>query len=241
MTAVIVCPHYLFLNSVQGKSAPDIEEEVFTPLLKILEKCLRHNINVYYSLDTMEHIDNNFPWNLSNDIQWKGFIRDWYTYIVTHLSKYGYILDGPIKHRGYKRCLNLDLTVDSLFENELNRFLDKKNAAGIIVKGVVARSACKSKLSCNDFMVVLTPDDLRMVKYPWLRVIDKRLPVNGDHPFIPPVDWSKYKAPKRGNNNGYLDNSNQEWIWDKLHKDHWDLQINGGKSHINVLTNGKKR
>jgi filamentous hemagglutinin len=56
----------------------------------------------------------------------------------------------------------------------------------------------------------------------------------------------------RGSNDGYVDRFGNEWTWDHLHNDHWDVQLSvtgkaqlgwvsrdGDKAHSNVSRDGR--
>ncbi len=63
----------------------------------------------------------------------------------------------------------------------------------------------------------------------------------GPHIYVPPKrakgDPARaWDAELRG----FKDINDNVWVWDTLHKDHWDVQLKGG-SHINVFPDGVER
>ncbi len=65
------------------------------------------------------------------------------------------------------------------------------------------------------------------------------LPKGGDRPYEPPK--KSYGEPKKlPGNQGYEDRHGNRWGWDKLHKDHWDVQHKDG-THTNVFPDGRVR
>lgn len=74
---------------------------------------------------------------------------------------------------------------------------------------------------------------------PWL---ENGLPKNGQYPYIPPKKFYSHKLsdfPKHSEKNGFLDNKNQIWVWDKKHKDHWDVQLDDGDDYLRVAPDGR--
>jgi hypothetical protein len=65
------------------------------------------------------------------------------------------------------------------------------------------------------------------------------LPTGGDRPYVPPKD-SHGKPKKVRGKPGYVDEKGNTWEWDRLHKDHWDVQHPDG-SHTNVFPDGSVR
>ncbi len=64
-----------------------------------------------------------------------------------------------------------------------------------------------------------------------------RLPIGkGSFPFRPPTKWSG--KPVKGG--GFVDKRGHKWTWDKLHQDHWDVQVGEGE-HVNVTPEGEVR
>lgn len=74
------------------------------------------------------------------------------------------------------------------------------------------------------------------------RIREARLPASGHFPFVPPGNWSPTQPLKRGPNGGYLDRLDREWVKGRSitpgQPFEWDVQIDGGRSHINVDLNG---
>ena len=60
------------------------------------------------------------------------------------------------------------------------------------------------------------------------------LPRGGDRPYVPP---GRGKSDRERGKPGYLDKYRNRWEWDRLHKDHWDVQHKNGK-HTNVTPDG---
>jgi hypothetical protein len=71
---------------------------------------------------------------------------------------------------------------------------------------------------------------------------DKNLPFSGDFPYCPKSDRIEESKNSKG---GYIDAEGNIWEWDKLHKNHWNVQLNQklkrekGIDYLNVNSNGK--
>ena len=63
----------------------------------------------------------------------------------------------------------------------------------------------------------------------------------GPHIYVPPKNVKNIKDAWKGAEGGFEDKKGRIWKWDTKHKDHWDVQIDDGKSHINVFPDGVER
>ena len=104
---------------------------------------------------------------------------------------------------------------------------------GIAVADCAAN--CHATEVCHKFFLA-SPSDWRLVQYPWLQRYHPNLPVDGEFPFVPPVNWQV--AQLHGDQHGLLDRNGNEWRWDLLHRTHWDVQLSDGR-HLNVSTEGR--
>jgi hypothetical protein len=91
---------------------------------------------------------------------------------------------------------------------------------------------------CGDFILVNDAKGWRRVLFPWYLIYPEDLPCEGDLPFAPPPNWRTGRI-KRGPGNGYLDASGNEWVPDKLHRDHWDVQLRHKRGYIRVSADGR--
>lgn len=57
---------------------------------------------------------------------------------------------------------------------------------------------------------------------PWVAA---RLPKGGARPYKPRQPWrAGQRFPWHAGQQGYIDENGRIWVWDKLHKNHWDVQ-----------------
>jgi hypothetical protein len=57
---------------------------------------------------------------------------------------------------------------------------------------------------------------------PWVK---KKLPKKGEYPYEPHEPWDgKIFPPGKNRKDGFLDKKEREWVFDRLHKNHWDVQ-----------------
>jgi len=97
--------------------------------------------------------------------------------------------------------------------------------------------------ACHSVHVRENADWLRQQREkndPWLK---KRLPKNGQYPYIPPKRFYSHKLsdfPKHSETKGFLDRKNQIWIWDEK-EEHWDVQFRpyGRGKYLKVTRDGR--
>jgi len=235
MSRVTICPSFFFINT---ELSPDIiERDYINPISNFLDQLDNHNIDLYLSADIMSLIFDQFPWNLYQDSNWKGYLNIWQSLLFSKINKKCKNLIGTLNADDSLNisCQKNSNEVNVLFSKFLNTFKNNKLLiSGNFEEGIYIQNYCDSK---SPFFNISQLDQLIQIEFPWLQVYDELLPPNGDYSFIPPSNWRKLTII-RGNQNGFIDIDKNEWCWDMLHKDHWDVQLANG-SHKNVGPCGK--
>ena len=148
--------------------------------------------------------------------------------------------DGRLKKPKYDYSAkkNMNCCEKSEINNRWLGFLISWKEASANSKGIYPTDACSiDEIEC--IKVVHELKTWRLLAFPWLEKTDYKLPTEGDSPYIPPQDWNcinlKRKIKIRGEMNyGYIDINNDIWVWDKKHKDHWDVQHGGSYRKVYV-------
>lgn len=244
MVRVTVCPHFL-VELPQNVDAKYIEENYITPLTSSVSEAKKQQIDICLSKELVELYENSFPWDKMNDPKWTGYLIDWDSSIRSELLSYAKISSVPATSSGNVICNTLSVQVNELFEALLLKLGSGGMPSGMHPEGVISTQSCGTAGILSSFQLVQSKGDFERVSFPWLRIYNQPLPTGGAFPFIPPTNWTLFSSPIRGNrfsNNGYVDNAGNEWEWDKLHKDHWDVQHSSRKlDYTNVNVNGSIR
>lgn len=234
MSRVTICPSFFFINT--GLSPDVIEREYISPVSDLLEQLDNYNVDLYLSANIIELIHTQFPWNLYEDKNWKGYLETWQNLLFSKINKK---CKNLIDSSNTVDSLNVHCHLNSkainlLFSKFLNDFKNNRFLNGNYEEGIYLHNSCDSKIPFFNFLQF---DQLVKIEFPWLQVYNELLPVKGDYPFIPPLDWRKLTIIK-GTKHGFVDINKNQWCWDKFHQDHWDVQFEDG-SHKNVSPCGK--
>lgn len=236
MSKLTVCPHLLFGYGIQNPD--DIEELIIHPLKSILSKAQSLNVPVVFSSHILDLMLEAFPWDRISDPEWSGYLRDWNQVIMQHIAKRCELVEHGLHTQHQKIiCTQLTQEINDIFVSFLDTFIVNRFAVNLYSEGIVSSTACGAGITYKKIHSVKCEDDIYPVIYPWLRTHDKRLPYMGQFPFEPVRNWMTLATPPRGVNNGYIDIRGNEWVWDTLHKDHWDVQMRN--TYENVTPDGR--
>lgn len=245
MSKITICPHYLL--NYPKTTANDIERFIIFPLSKCLDRAIKDNVSIVVSKEILDLAINNFPWNdLHDNPEWKPYISDWYLLTLGKITKHSDIINTTKlncvninTNINEIECSNLSDDINFLFSIFLDIFTSKTMPKKQSEEGIFANKSCGNNLTHSGCYIFHTPDNIHFVKYPWLRIYKKHLPYAGDYPFKPPSNWKQNQNPQKGNQNGFLDADGNEWVWDKLHDNHWDVQQNGSSKYKNISCEGE--
>lgn len=234
MSRVTVCPHFLCGYNLNDPKL--IEREFIAPLVDFLDKAHYNNIQIFFYNKVLDHVIHTYPWDKMSDPSWKGYLIDWNTLIQQKILKRCCIVNSAIQINSNYCCPFLLSPIDSLFHQFLGWFLTKNMPGNDSEEGVFSGAQCKDHYFSLGCYALNDPHKLNFIKYPWLRIYDHNLPTGGEYFFVPPLDWRSSSCQRKGTAYGYLDSRGVEWVWDKLHKDHWDVQ--DGSPYKNVSPDG---
>ncbi|WP_439831495.1 hypothetical protein [Aeromonas caviae] len=242
MTDITICPHLLVDYNMENPD--DIEEQIIIPLREILDEAYLLGIKVYLSEHIINSMRDSFPWDKIENPAWKGYVLGWSTLINKYIEKKVFVInhDLPLTDQPLV-CNCISQQINDIFINFLNVFAKDIFAQNHHAEGVISTDACGNNIAYKKIHPVKGKDDLPLVKHPWLRTYDRRLPYNGEHRFIPSADWKLSPTPIRGPGPkyGYRDINGYDWAWDRLHDTHWDVQIGAGRgNYMNISPDGRR-
>ncbi len=227
MVRITVCPHHL-VDLPTDKNAKYIEINYITPLIDCVSEAVDKKIDIFLSKEILDRYDESFPWNKLQEREWRGYVLKWNELIQSILIKNSKIKSSPIINGSSINCCNVSSRhVNELFEAFLIKLGSSGLPNGMHQEGIISSDFCGTSSITDNFQLVYSCNDLIKVCYPWLRVYKKDLPYEGEFPFVPDDNWLQTGTPiRRSNfsNKGYLDVHGNEWTWDTLHNDHWDVQ-----------------
>jgi hypothetical protein len=215
----------------------DFEDIFINQVRSHLEQCGRLKIQLQISRPILDRIMERYPWDRMADPKWKGWILDWQAAVLSELDK------RTVNHETQINGVDGDtpLKADDLWDvwcAFLNWWENGIVLGGKYSKGIGAHdchAVCDSPHACGKFHVIPS-SEWRLIAYPWLQRYSQDLPTSGEFFFVPPVQWTN--AQLHGPQHGFLDIDGNEWCWDMLHQNHWDVQLRQG-GYRNVSTDGR--
>lgn len=243
MAEITLCPHYLV--DYPYENSDDVEDNIVSCLLALIE-IIEHEkgINLVISKEIFELCENGYPWNLYEDPDWSQILNIWCTAIWPYLGKATIISSEPNNvSTNLKNCTSISDRVFHIFESFLDNFGKLGIAKQKNEEAIFTHTTCCYPDEYRGFLIVNQEfNNLKILKNSWLRIypVNSLLPVSGDFKFIPPDTWRNSLSPLKNNKEpyGFIDNNGRVWGWDKLHKDHWDVQksINSGKDEYDNVS-----
>ncbi|MGL5423917.1 hypothetical protein [Serratia sp. JSRIV004] len=240
MAKVTFCPHHII--DIKENITPEVIEKYFIePLVNFLENAFNNELTVCVSQTLMTEFENTHPWRLMNDPIWKKWINDWYSLLKPLLSR-AEILKHPILDgEGLTRCDELPAHINKIFDDFLDAIATHTLPNNANEEAIFIPTPWCANF--NEFITIDSPEQIKFAKFTWYKIYPSNLPCQGEFPFVPPEAWRRSIIPRKGNapSHGYIDSARREWIWDLLHKNHWDVQNPGGgrDNYTNVSPEGK--
>lgn len=233
MSEATLCP-LLFLFDPSMKPGT-INNNQIKCIKEHYEHCNTNNINIKMSAHILKHILDSYPWNQINNPIWKQYLFLWQASVVSPLTNkvdiVGHTIDGS------------DNDIYALWYHWLLHWKDGLSIKGVHPKGIGSTQGCKSDIqsfasACRWYIIAASSEDWKLVKHPWLLKYHPQLPISGEYPFTPPEGWETEAPVRRGSQNGFLDNSGDEWVWCLKHRDHWDVQLARSDNYRRVTPDG---
>jgi len=238
MKKVTFCPKYFIFNENEVLTVAQFLVDIFKPLSNYLDIIKKENMKILICKEYLDDFANRFPWNKVSDNEWKSLLIDWNTLVLSRITKYCYfeVLE-QYSNSSVENCSINDGFMANLFNSLLLKIVISDLPDSRCSIGVIKYNQCESKPDYYGCTEISKTEDLIYVLFPWTQFYDAKLPTTGEYPFIPPENWNQTNFQKKGTRHGYLDQEGNEWIWDKFHNDHWDVQTTN--SYIKVSSSGK--
>ena len=240
MTKVTFCPHHIF--GISSDIEPEaIEIYYIAPLIEFIKSAKKESLQICISHSLMEEFEQNYPWNMLTEKAWEKWINDWYGSLKAAFKDLDIIVHENNTDNRDVRCNALSEEVNALFNSFLaeigtHSLHDHSNEESVFA----ASPWCSAY---DDFIKIECADNIKFAKHTWYKIYPDNLPCTGEIPFVPPERWRTSSQPRRENapHSGYIDIESRAWRWDRLHRDHWDVQNPGGGrgNYKNVTPDGR--
>ena len=236
MINTFICPTLLSNHVCDDPKL--FEKEHIAPIIKLKNLCELNSKSTKVLKQSIDRFRNNPPWDKMQDSNWKGYLLEWKQFVLPFLEKC--MIDIKESATG-DNCNSLHV-YDNIERNTWTYLLVdiQSHTAVNCIPVIISSTACdKNKCYKHELLNVDNFErELIFVSNPWLRYFDEDLPVSGEYPFVPPKGWDQCGKLIKGEKNGFVDASGNEWVHDTERKDHWDVQLKDG-SHVNVSYTGK--
>jgi len=236
MINTFCCPS--LLESHELDDPKHFENIHIKSMMNLKNLCSAHSKTTKILKQSVDRYKLKAPWTKMADPTWRMYLLDWQEAIFPFLERS--LID--INHNDETETCDL---LEALEKRETNAWgyllehiydLTMENCTPVVVSNLsCAKTRCRRSeiVNCINFA-----QQIHLVLYPWLGILDSRLPATGDYPFIPVKDWDKCGNVYKGDKNGFVDSAGNQWVHDTERKDHWDVQLDDG-SHINVSYEGR--
>ncbi|SMC28057.1 hypothetical protein SAMN02745857_03090 [Andreprevotia lacus DSM 23236] len=245
MAAITLCPKELMTNALSNKkSAQNFEETQLFPILELIEACEEAGISLVFSREILGEITEKAPWDAQEE-NIRSYLNDWYNGIIVPLQKCTNLLTGGAPPEDICDQIS-DTNIHNHFKDLISQLdTDSTKILGKSLFSIYATNPCPENPKCGNGLLIhgfpKDKENLKKIKYPIYLIYPIELPADGPNPFTPPKNWDKSGSPQRSSaDNGYVDRTGRSWCWDKMHNDHWDVQLKNG-SHLNIFPNGTER
>lgn len=247
MSDATFCPLLFVPNS---SLTPDEIEKYQIKFLDLhLTLCDKYKIRLCFSTKLFDIICSCFPWNLKNDPAWKQYILLWESVVFGPIQKkaiFSNVAEDHSERSEYTyNCQIKDLgDIMSALSDWMHAWLGEEWFRSKVLRGLISDSSRCSENEgnnalCDYYIKIRFAKDYELLLFPWKHLYPHDLPHAGDFPFVPPENWMVCGKAAKGENFGYIDREGNEWMWDKMHKDHWDVQFPSG-GYIRITNDGRR-
>jgi len=223
MTKATFCPH-LIIN-IKMTNPADVEDNYILPLCSFLHYIEEKGVPCYFPREIFVNFQHAFPWDLAHDEIWSENLNLWHTALIQKLNRIN-LEDITLTQQvqpAVKRCNGVTQLHENIFEEFLNNFGSKSLAGAKNEESIFSPPPICCKY--EDYIQISCEEDYIKSIHSWYKLYPLDLPHKGDKPFIPPSHWKGMVKIKHGQQGGFLDKDGREWVWDKMHNDHWDVQM----------------
>lgn len=248
MSNATICPEILICDK---SILPDIFDKLYMSVAaNHIKICKSLGLRLEMCRQVMDSVIEHFPWGNIQDEAWKQYLFDWYKGIISELDRVSSIhtLSTNKENQNgntFTCVIKHQICKQRLFRKWLENWRNGHKYKDRYTKGIGTQAKCNMVNSsaqeyclCSEFHIVAQYIEWKYVRYPWLLLYDKRLPVGGEFPFQPQRNWMTLNSAPKGKQHGFIDNSGNEWCWDASHSGHWDIQLSTSR-YIRVNQDGQ--
>jgi len=245
MPDATICP--LLLVASPEMPPNEVDRRFLCVVEEHLDECSRRDIHIHLSRQTLEACLGAFPWHGMGDARLRQRIALWRSAVLTPLRRHCILHSVPVPNTEesvpHQSCaVGTHTTISHAWSQWLTAWANGPRVNGKLVKGLATEErACNpgdTKTDCDEFTVVTSASDWLLVQFPWYHKYPRELPAEGPFVFCPPSGWES-SAPQRGESHGYVDVSGNEWRYDRFHRDHWDVQLQGKNTYRRISADGR--
>jgi hypothetical protein len=228
-----ICPEVLICS--EENITPEVfDKQYMSVAAGHIKECKSLELHLEICSQVLDSVLDSFPWQNVGDPEWKQYIFDWIKGVISELERvstvYTFTADDEQNEDTVPCALNQQVCKQGLFMKWLEHWASGYKCKGRYIKGIGTNVNCRINFPvpsclCGEFYIFAQYTEWRYLKYPWLLLYDKRLPVEGKFPFQPQNNWITLNSAPKGSQHGFLDKSGNEWCWDASHGGHWDVQL----------------
>lgn len=223
MSKATFCPHLII--DIKMTTPEEVEDNYIIPLCSFLEYIEEEKVPCYFPREIFINFLHEYPWNMTEDDRWNKHLNLWHMSLTQQLNKITLIdvTKNQQTNLEFKRCNNVNGEHQAIFEEFLKDFGTKSLSGRKSEESIFSPSPTCCEY--DDFIQIKSEYDYKKSVYSWYKLYPMTLPCRGDKYFIPPHHWKNSPKVIHGPSGGYFDRDGREWIWDKMHNDHWDVQL----------------
>jgi len=243
-----ICPVILICNTT---TEPEVfDSTCMSFVARHIKFCTENNLKIEVCAQILEIITGLFPWLKMGDEKWKQYLLTWWNGVIRELERYASnrissANSGNQNIQGFQCEIKHHMKLHNLFGHWLIDWRNGHKYRALYDKGIGANNCSIINNShvmnqglCNEFHIIGECEQWKDIRYPWLLMYDKRLPVDGDFACKPQNNWMNLSIAPKGQRHGFLDKSDNEWCWDTKHNGHWGVQ-SGGMCYLMVTPTGR--
>ena len=242
-----LCP--LLLIADPTCSAEKIDRDMLEVAANHIDTARNYGLTLEMSYQLFDDLLNRFPWALLKDPQWRGHVFRWQQAVLSPLNKCLRELRPQVPqeehqpHEDYHCALS---SLDSLcarWAEWLSYWDAGSDFANWVDRNIGVPPSCDTDVQpstdCIKHHRAHREEEWLPARFPWMKVYSAKLPPCGDFPFAPDPNWRQSRRPRKGRQGGYFDREGNEWVWDRKHYDHWNVQLCSGNEYLNVTPEGR--
>ena len=244
MGEATLCPALLLASP--DHSADEIDAQLLRVAEQHIDRCMELGVQLFVSEAVLARVMELFPWHTTcDDPIMRQRVSIWRQAVLLPLRKHARWLCCDLRSEFGVGGEDCPIVFDSTLSTTWAGWLVEWGVGGLVgarsVRGIGSSQVCVTNgttLQCAEFTIVRDTNDWHVVLHPWYHRYPRTLPASGDMRFVPPGNWQTGPL-RRGERHGYVDSAGHEWVWDRMHGDHWDVQDPRSNAYRRVTPQGE--